>query len=129
MSLGILPHDVIAKYCACLHHTIAALKTYFPDSLVTPLPNSEQINRPSSNHTYAKWTPNHIHHHCAPSVTPTHTHHLFNCNHIRTTLSPLDLWTDPAGVTELLARWKEKLASGPQAGRSVSPTNKGQGNG
>ena len=27
------------------------------------------------------------------------THHLFNCTHIRTTLSPLDLWTDPAGVT------------------------------
>ena len=32
------------------------------------------------------------------------THHLFNCTHIRTTLSPLDLWTDPAGVTALLAR-------------------------
>ena len=31
------------------------------------------------------------------------THHLFNCTHIRTTLSPLDLWTDPAGVTALLA--------------------------
>ena len=25
------------------------------------------------------------------------THHLFKCTHIRTTLSPLDLWTDPAG--------------------------------
>ena len=33
------------------------------------------------------------------------THHLFNCTHIRTTLSPLDLWTTPAGVTGLLARW------------------------
>ena len=32
------------------------------------------------------------------------THHLFNCTHIRTTLSPLDLWTDPARVTALLAR-------------------------
>ena len=31
------------------------------------------------------------------------THHLFNCTHIRTTWSPLDLWTDPAGVTALLA--------------------------
>ena len=30
------------------------------------------------------------------------THHLFNCTHIRTTLSPLDLWTDPAGVNALL---------------------------
>ena len=32
------------------------------------------------------------------------THHLFNCTHIRTTLSLLDLWTDPAGVTALLDR-------------------------
>ena len=32
------------------------------------------------------------------------THHLFNCTHIHTTLSPLDLWTDPTGVTALLAR-------------------------
>ena len=47
----------------------------------------------------------------------THTYdtpHLFNCSHIRTTLSPLDLWTDPAGVTAL-------LAGGPQAGTSDSP--------
>ena len=49
------------------------------------------------------------------------THHLFNCTHIRTTLSPLDLWTDPAGVIALLARWTEKLAGGPQAGTSDSP--------
>ena len=57
------------------------------------------------------------------------THHLFNCTHIRTTLSPLDLWTDPAGVTSLLARWMEKLAGGPQAGTSDSPTSKGHGYG
>ena len=44
-----------------------------------------------------------------------HTHYLFNCTHIRTTLSPLDLWTYPAGVTALLAIWTEKLAGGPQA--------------
>ena len=31
------------------------------------------------------------------------------------------LWTDPAGVTALLARWTEKLAGGPQAGTSDSP--------
>ena len=53
------------------------------------------------------------------------THHLFNCTHIRTTLSPLDLWTDPAGVTALLARWTEKLAGGPQAGTSDSPHQQG----
>ena len=49
----------------------------------------------------------------------THTHntqHHFNCTYIRTTLSPLHLWTDPAGVTALLARWTEKLAGRPQAG-------------
>ena len=47
----------------------------------------------------------------------THTHdtnHLFNCTHIHTLLSPLDLWTDPAGVMELLARWRDKLAGGPK---------------
>ena len=33
----------------------------------------------------------------------SHTHHHFNCTHLRTTLSPLDLWTDPTGVMELLA--------------------------
>ena len=27
------------------------------------------------------------------------TYHLFNCTHISTTLSPLDLWTATAGVT------------------------------
>ena len=27
------------------------------------------------------------------------THNLFNCTKIHTTLSPLDLWRDPAGVT------------------------------
>ena len=42
----------------------------------------------------------------------TETHHLFNCTHIRTTLSPLDLETDHPGVTALLARWTEKLAGG-----------------
>ena len=58
---------------------------------------------------------------CPLCNTHTHdTHHLFNCTHIRTTLSPLDLWTDPAGVTALLARWTEKLAGGPQAGISDS---------
>ena len=58
-----------------------------------------------------------------------YTHHLFNCTHIRTTLSPLDLWTDPAGVTALLARRTEKQAGGPQVGRSDSPTSKGHWSG
>ena len=54
--------------------------------------------------------------------THTHnTHHLFNCTHVNTKLSPLDWWTNPAGVTALLARWKERLSGRPQAGSSDSP--------
>ena len=33
---------------------------------------------PSSNHTYTKSTPNHIHHHYAPSVTLTYTTHIIS---------------------------------------------------
>ena len=54
-----------------------------------------------------------------PPLQHTHTHathHLFNCTHIRTIRLPLDLWTDPAGVMERLARWRDKLAGGPKAG-------------
>ena len=59
---------------------------------------------------------------CPLCNTHTHdTHHLFNCTHICTTLSPLDLWTDPAEVTSLLARWTENLAGGSQAGISDPP--------
>ena len=53
--------------------------------LISPLPNSEQINHPFSNHTYTKSMSNHIHHHYAFFATLTYTtHHLFNCTHIRT---------------------------------------------
>ena len=55
------------KYCAHLHHTLLALKRYFPVSLVPPLPNSEKIN-----HTYTKSTPNHNHHHFVTLTYATH---------------------------------------------------------
>ena len=60
----------------------------------------------------------HIHHHHAPSVTLTHTTPILSStaptmSHIRTTVSPLDLWTDPHGVSALLTIWTEKLARGP----------------
>ena len=42
---------------------------------------------------------------CNPRI-----HHLFNCTNRRTTLSPLALCTDHAGMIELLARLTEKLA-------------------
>ena len=41
-------------------HTLAALKRYFPASLVAPLPSSEQTHLPSSNNTYTKSAPKHI---------------------------------------------------------------------
>ena len=64
---------------------------------------------------------------CTLCNTHTHdTHHLFNCTHIRTTLSPLDLWTDPTGVIELLGiSW---LVAQKRDDRT-HPTNKGQGSG
>ena len=59
---------------------------------------------------------------CPLCNTHTHgTHHLFKSTHVHNTLSPLDLWKDPTGVTSLLARWTEKLAGGPQVGTSDSP--------
>ena len=41
---------------------------------------------------------------CSLLLDQFNTHHLFNCTHIRTTLSPLDLWTDPVVVMKLLVR-------------------------
>ena len=76
------------KYCAHLHHTLSAL--YFPVSLVAPMHNSEQINHPSSKYSH----PSPLCPLC--NIHTSDTHHLFNCTHIRTTLSPLYLWTYPA---------------------------------
>ena len=89
--------EAITKYCAHLHYTLAALKRYFPTSHVAPLPNSQQINHPSSKYTYTVNAKTHPSPLCPLCNIHTHnTHHLFNCTHIRTTLSPLDLWTNPA---------------------------------
>ena len=57
----------------------------------------------------------------------TQTHHLFNFTHIHTTLSPLDLWMDPAGVMQRLTRWRDKLPGGPKAERSDSSHWQGSG--
>ena len=57
---------------------------------------------------------------CPLCNTHIHNTHHFNCTHIRTTLSHLDLWTNPAGVTALLARWMEKMSGGPEAEISYS---------
>ena len=66
------------KILCTLHHTLAALKRDLTASLIAPLPNSEQTNLPSSNCTYTKSTPKHIHHHYAPYVTSTHTTHIIS---------------------------------------------------
>ena len=50
---------------------ISSSEEILPASLVAPLPNSEETNLPSSNHTYTNSTPNHNHHHSSPSATPT----------------------------------------------------------
>ena len=64
----------------------------FTASLVTPLPNPEEINHPPSNHTYTVDAKSHPSQLCPLCNTYTHDiHHLFNCTHICTTLSPLDL--------------------------------------
>ena len=68
----------------------------------------------------------------SPLCNTHNTHHLFNCTHIHTTLSPRYFWTYPVGVRALLARWTDKLVGGPQAGRldsPPSPTRKGHGSG
>ena len=105
---------------------ISSSEEILPRLTCRTLPNSEQINHLSSIlKSYLQSTPNHIHHHHAlppPCNTHTHnTHHLFNFTHIRTILSSLDLGTNPAGITALLARWTEKLAGGLQAGSSDFP--------
>ena len=48
------------------------------DTNIQYLHDSEQINHPSSNNTYTKSTPNHIHHHYSPSVTLTHMTHIIS---------------------------------------------------
>ena len=89
-------------------HTLAQLRTNKSPFLKSYLHKVDAKTHPSP--------------HCPLCNIHTHdTHRLFNCTHIRTTLLPLDLWTDPAVVTALLARWTEKLAGGPQAGTSDSP--------
>ena len=60
------------------HHTLAQLRTNKSPFLKSYLPKVDAKSHPSP---------------LCP-LCNTHTHHLFNC----TTLSPLDLWTDPAGV-------------------------------
>ena len=68
----------------------------------------------------AKWHPSPR---CPLCNTHLHnTHHLFNCTQIRTTLSPLELWTDPDGVTALLARWTERLDGGSRTSPTTNTT-------
>ena len=89
------------------------------------------MNHPSSNHTYTKSTPNHILHHYAPSVTITHTTHIISS--IATTYAPhchpLDLGTDPTGVTALLTRWMERLADDYKRKDRTPPTSTFHGSG
>ena len=63
-------------------------------------------------------------------TTHTHdTHHLFNCTHIRTTLSPLDLWTDPAGVRHCWPDERSSWLVDHKREDQIPPTTKGHGSG
>ena len=122
LSLGILPQEAITKYCAQLHHTLAALKRYFTAPAVTPFAQL-RTNKSPLLKSYLQSTPNHIHHHYSPRCN-THTHTTHVISSTAPTYAPHchpGFVEDPAGVTALLARWTEKLAGGPQAGRSDSP--------
>ena len=48
---------------------------------------------------------------------------------LKSYLHKVDAKPHPSPLTALLARWTEKLAGGPQAGTSDSPTSKGHGSG
>ena len=81
------------------HRTLAQLRT-----------NKSPFLKSYLHKVHAKSYPSPL---CPLCNTHTHNiHHLFNCTYIRTTLSPLDLWTEPSGLTAPLARWTEKLAGG-----------------
>ena len=97
-SIEILPRITRRTIVQLRTNTSHFLKSYLHDAKSHPSPLFPLCNT-------------HIH----------NTQHLINCTHIHTTLSPLDLWTGPSGVTALLARWTENLAGGPQVGRSDSP--------
>ena len=68
-------HDEILTLPIHKHLQLHASEEILPRFTRSTLPNSEQTNLPSSNHTYTKSTLNHTHHHYTPSVTHTHTTH------------------------------------------------------
>ena len=66
-----MPHintSIVSRYLATKYYA----------HFVAPLPNSQQINHSSSNHSYTKSRPKHTHHHYAPSVTLTHMTHIIS---------------------------------------------------
>ena len=125
LSLGIQPQEAITKYCTHIISSEEILPSLARRTLTQCRTNKSPFLKSYLHKVDAKTHPSPL---CP--LCNIHTHHLFNCTHIRTTLSPLDLWTGPAGVTALLARWSEKPAGGPQAGTSdPPPTSKGHGSG
>ena len=86
---------------------ISSSEETLPDTCVAPLLRTDKSPFPISylHKVDAKSHPTTLSPLCNEH---THkTHHLFNCSYIHTKLSP---WTYPAGVAQLLASWKEKLA-------------------
>ena len=83
-----------------MRRTLAQLRTKKPPFLLSYLHKIDASTHPSPLCPLCR-----IHEHT--------TQHLFSCRQIRTTLSALDLWTDPSGVAALLDDWREKPAAKP----------------
>ena len=99
------PPDIDKKEETLPHSTrrkLSQLRTNKSPLLMTYLHKIDPANHPAAN--------------CPLCNDPNHDSlHLFNCPDIPTTLTVLDLWTDPVGVAALLDVWGEKLG-GPRAG-------------
>ena len=115
---------------AHLHHTLATLKRYLPRitrcTLLLRKTNKSPFLKSYFHIVNAKTHPSPL---CPLCNIHTHnTHDLLNCTHIRTTLSPLDLWEDTAEVMELLARGIRWLVD-HKWDHLIFPINNGQESG
>ena len=107
---------------------IIRFEEILPHSLIAHFPNQNKLITPPQINIHKVDTKSH-----PSSLFPLcntriyNTHHFFNCTHIRTTLSPQDLWTDPRSdctasqMDGEAGWWTTRGNIGP------SPTSKGHG--
>ena len=58
------------------------------------------------------------HHHSAPFANRHTDNTNVHLKHLHTVLSPLDLWTNPVAMAELLAKWSNSMAAEQTMGQS-----------